>query len=324
MGIKILDIATYLPEKIITNDDLVKQFPHLDSSEIFKTTGVKERRHTTLDFTMSDMAFEAASQLIRKDEHLKETIDVIILVGHGYDYKAPISSAILQERLGIQNNCLTIDLPHGCTGYINGLMVAKGLLESSIGNKVLLLTADTPSYGIKPDDHDLLSIFGDSGTASIHTKSDNTENFVFGTDGKGANSLIVRYSGCKYPDIEKNKDLIHGEMEMNGKDIFLFAMKRVPTLIKETLHKNNLTQEEIKYFVFHQANSFMLDVLRRKLKIDKERFYNNIEFTGNTVSSSIPFAIKELMDSKKIKRGDKILLAGFGLGFTWGATVIEF
>ena len=324
MGVKILDISTYLPEKIITNEELVKQFPHLDSSEIFKTTGVKERRHTTLDFTMSDMAFEAASKLIRKDENLKETIDVIILVGHGYDYKAPISSAIIQERLGIHSNCLTIDLPHGCTGYINGLMVAKGLLESAIGNKVLLLTADTPSYVIHPNNSELLSIFGDSGSASLIVKNDNSEKFVFGTDGKGAESLIVRYSGCKFPNLEKNKELIHGEMQMNGKDIFLFAMKRVPSLINETLEKNDVKKEDITYFVFHQANSFMLDVLRRKLKIEKELFYNNIEFTGNTVSSSIPFAIKELIDRKKIKRGDKILLAGFGLGFTWGATVITF
>jgi len=326
MGIKLSNIEYYLPEKVITNEDLVKKFPHLNSDDIYKTTGVKERRHTTLDFIMSDMAFESALQLINKDKSLKESIDVIILVGHGYDYKAPISAAILQDRLEIQNGCLTIDLPHGCSGYINGLMVAKGLLDSKIGTKILLLTGDTPSYAIKPNNSELLSIFGDSATATIIESSTKIEHekFVFGTDGSGVQNLMVKYSGCKEPNIEINQTMIHGEMQMDGKEIFMFAMKRVPDLINQTLIKNQLSKEDIDYYVFHQANSFMLDVLRRKLKIEKEKFYNDISLTGNTVSSSIPIALKTLMIENKIKRGDKLLLAGFGLGYTWGATVLEF
>jgi 3-oxoacyl-[acyl-carrier-protein] synthase-3 len=272
------------------------------------------------------MAFESALQLINKDKSLKESIDVIILVGHGYDYKAPISAAILQDRLEIQNGCLTIDLPHGCSGYINGLMVAKGLLDSKIGTKILLLTGDTPSYAIKPNNSELLSIFGDSATATIIESSTKIEHekFVFGTDGSGVQNLMVKYSGCKEPNIEINQTMIHGEMQMDGKEIFMFAMKRVPDLINQTLIKNQLSKEDIDYYVFHQANSFMLDVLRRKLKIEKEKFYNDISLTGNTVSSSIPIALKTLMIENKIKRGDKLLLAGFGLGYTWGATVLEF
>jgi 3-oxoacyl-[acyl-carrier-protein] synthase III len=324
LSLHIEHIEFYLPEKVITNDDLVSRFPHLSSEEIYKTTGVKERRHTTADFIMSDMVINLTEKLLLQFPNLRNEVDGILLIGHGYDYRAPVTSAIIQNKLKLNSSCIALDIPHGCTGYINGLAVSNGLIETGTCSKILLLTGDTPSYVIAKDNSELLSIFSDSASVSILTKSNNYGKFVVGTDGSGHQHLMVHSSGAVEPYSVSDKSLRYGEMTMNGKEIFLFAMRTVPQLIENTLNKNGLKKDDIAYFIFHQANSFMLDVLRRKLKIEKERFFNDITFTGNTVSSSIPIALKTLMDQQKIKRGDKILLAGFGLGYTWGATVIEF
>ncbi len=318
-----------MPEGILTNEMLAAEYS-LNAEEIFKKTGIMERRRITEDFIMSDMAQKAAERLFEKNAGIKEKIDAIILVGHGYDYKAPITAAILQNKLGISKKCLTIDLPHGCTGYINGLAVTKGLIDGGMCEHILLLTGDTPSFVIAKDNSELNSIFSDSATATYISKNvgENLyEKFVFGTDGAGVNSLIVRRSSSRLPadtDYLKEKGRLNGTMEMNSTEIFLFAIKTVPQLIKDTLEKNNIKAEDIDYFVFHQANTFLLDVLRRKLKLPAEKFYNDISKTGNTVASTIPIALNDLIEKKKLTKGMTILLAGFGLGYTWGATVIKF
>lgn len=326
---QIKGISIYLPEKVITNEELARQF-NVNPDEIYKKTGVLERRHTTLDFNMQKMAEQAAMKLFEQFPHLKKDIDAIILVGHGFSYKAPNTSAIIQHTLYLSNKCYCIDMPHGCTGYIYGLSVAKALLQSQIANHILLLTADTPSFVIRKDDMELLSIFGDSGTATYLTHSEEVsfENFTFYTDGSGYDKLIVERSGAVNPtDLEYHSNPNnppYGIMKMDGTAIFLMSMKQVPILIQETLEKNNLSIDQIDYFIFHQANSFMLEVLRKKLKIPKEKFFNDIRYTGNTVASSIPIALHQLIKENKIHRGMKLLLAGFGLGYTLGATVIEF
>ncbi len=301
----------------------------LNAEDIFKKTGITERRRTTEDFIMSDMAQKAAEDLFSKNPSVKEKIDAIILVGHGYDYKAPITAALLQHKLGIKKNCLTIDLPHGCTGYINGLAVTNGLIEGGMCEHVLLLTGDTPSYVIAKDSSELNSIFSDSATASYISKGGNDlyQKFIFGTDGAGAESLMVRRSSSRQPaDVNylNSEGRPNGTMEMNSTEIFLFAIKTVPQLVKDTLEKNKITLDEIDYFVFHQANTFLLEVLRKKIKIPTEKFYNDITKTGNTVASTIPIALNDLIEKKVLKKDMTILLAGFGLGYTWGATVLKF
>jgi 3-oxoacyl-[acyl-carrier-protein] synthase-3 len=329
MSIKINNISLYLPPEIITNENLVESFPDLNTDDIYKRTGVRERRRTTEDFIMSDMAYLAAESLFQQDTSIREKIDAIILIGHGYDYKAPITAAILQDRLHLSQNVLSIDLPHGCTGYINGLAVSKGLIDGGLASNILLLTGDTPSFVIDKKNAELLSIFSDSATASFISSdtSNYYEKFVFGTDGKGADKLIVNNSSSRNPasiDYLKNEGRLNGTMTMNGLEIFKFALRIVPKLVADTLEKNNLNLHDIDYVIFHQANSFMIESLRKKIKIEKEKFYNDISLTGNTVASTIPIALKNAFDKKLIKRGDKILLAGFGLGYTWGATVIKF
>lgn len=329
MSIEIKNIAVYLPDEIITNEMLVNKFPDMNVDDIYKRTGIKARRKTTESFIMSDMAYEAATLLFKDNASIRDKIDAVILVGHGYDYKAPISAAILQNRLGLSQKTLTMDLPHGCTGYINGLAVCKGLIDSGLAENILLLTGDTPSYVIEENNAELQSIFSDSATASYISKSTKNEyeKFIFGTDGSGADKLIVRNSSSRNPaniDYLSKNGRLNGTMTMDGVEIFKFAIRIVPSLIADTLKKNELELQDIDFFIFHQANSFMLEVLRKKLKIEKEKFYNDISQTGNTVASTIPIALKNASENKMIKKGDTILLAGFGLGYTWGATIIKF
>jgi 3-oxoacyl-[acyl-carrier-protein] synthase-3 len=185
----------------------------------------------------------------------------------------------LQYTLKLSEKCFCIDLPHGCTGYIYGLSIAHSLIQSKIAKNILLLTADTPSYTIHKNDLELLSIFGDSATATFITNSNTStpfEKFVFYTDGSGYDKLIVERSGQVNPPdflyLQQYPNLPYGIMKMDGTAIFLMSIKRVPNLIYETLEKNNLRIEDIDYFIFHQANSFMLEVLRKKLKILKINF----------------------------------------------------
>ncbi len=325
---QIKGISIYLPPNILSNNQLSQQF-NISEEDIFKKTGVLERRHAPPDFNMEDMAYESAKKILQQFPDAQNKIDALLLVGHGFSYKAPNTSAILQHRLNLSEKTYCLDLPHGCAGFIYGLSLAQSLLKNELASQVLLLTGDTPSYVIKKDDLELLSIFGDASTATLieNNHSNHHSKFVFKTIGKDYDKLIVERSGARnrmdksYFEKDNPPD---GFMKMDGTAVFLMSIKEVPPLIDETLEKNNLTINEIDYFVFHQANAFMLEVLRKKLKIPKEKFFNDLRFTGNTVSNSIPIALHQLMQENKLQRGMKILLAGFGIGFMLGATVIEF
>lgn len=325
-GLFISAIDFFLPEISISNQDLEFRFG-TEAEQIEKRTGVNTRFHTS-GMLMTNMAEEAANKIFHRLPEIKKEIDTLILVGHGFEYQAPNSAALLQHRLGLKNECFAMDLPQGCTGYVNALAVSKGLLESGISKKILLLTGDTPSFAIDKSDEELLSIFSDSGTASIlEMKEGSSNQFVLGTDGSGAELLCVKRSGTlDRADAEwiNETGLLNGKMEMDGTAIFTFALKTVPKIVKEVIRKNNLEESEIDFYFFHQANSFLLEALRKKMKIPAGKFFNDIRETGNTVSSSLPIALKKAEEGGQLKRGMKIVLAGFGIGLSWGATVITY
>ena len=339
MNASIAGISYYLPERIITNAELVEDFPHLSDEIIYRRTGVRQRHCAInndpyLDPKPSDLGYLSALKLLDEYDIDVKTVDFVIFVSEGLDYKAPATACTLQERLGVSSDAGAIDIPHGCTGFIYGLSVAKGLIASGQAKSILLIVAEAPSYVIHKDDYELRMLFGD-GAASILLKAMADTNigigkFVFGTDGAGINNLRVRGTSMKEP-IDKewldsysdNFGMVYGKMEMNGPEIFIFALKRVPGMIHDLLQKENLRLEDIDLFIFHQANGFLLNVLRKKLKIPEEKFMVYIENVGNTVSASIPIAMKEAIKAGKIKSGDTILLAGFGIGYSWAATIIR-
>lgn len=326
MSVKLNHISTYFPEKVLTNEELAAHFPQTTSEALFKGTGIRQRYVSAASQISSDMAVAVCERLFNEVGVNRNEIDFLIFCSEGFDYIAPASSCILQDRTGLPKSIGCIDLPYGCSGYIYGLGLANGLLTSGMVRKVLFVTADIPTKVIHKDDLELRSIFSDIASATLLTKDDSEQHYIFGTDGSGYKNLLVDHSGFRNPHAEDKKleQLLCGQMKMNSTDIFLFAVRTVPKLVQELLERYSCSINEIDLFVFHQASYFMLEVIRKKIKVPKEKFFINIENVGNSVSSSIPVALKEAEEKGVLKRGMKVMLAGFGIGYSWGGTIIEY
>jgi 3-oxoacyl-[acyl-carrier-protein] synthase-3 len=327
-------ISTYLPENALTNFDLNAEFPEWDAEKISNKTGIRERRIAKEDEFVSDMAIKAANQLFSEYQLSKDSIDFIILCTQSPDYFLPTTACIVQDKLQIPKNCGAIDFNLGCSGYVYGLALSKGLLLSGCASKILFITSEAYSKQINQLDKSNRSIFGDAATASLITLEDQGHffgNFVFGTDGSGFENLIVKNGGIRHPkmdgkDINNENGFVRNDnnLYMNGQEIFKFCTREIPKLVMDTLSRNNLSIEEIDLFVFHQANKYMLDYLKRRLKIPDEKFYLFFDTIGNTVSSTIPIALKNAKEESKIQKGSKVLIAGFGVGYSMSATVLTF
>jgi len=331
MGVRIESINYYLPKKIITNSELEKEFPEWNAEKIESKVGIKQRHIVADNETALDLAYEASKFAMKGFD--KDQIDFILLCTQSPDFFLPTSACILQDKLQLRQNIGAFDFNLGCSGFIYGLSIAKGLINSKIAKNVLLITSETYSKYIHKLDKANRSIFGDAAAATIITESSEEQiyNFELGTDGSGMCNLIIENGATRNKiDHSINQNLINGEFKnpnnlyMNGPEIFNFTIDMVPKAIKGCLEKNNLSLEEIDYVIFHQANKYMLDYLRKKLKITNDKFYINMINTGNTVSATIPIALKDAEDNGIIKKGQKILLCGFGVGYSWGATIIKY
>lgn len=324
-------LAYTLPENEVTNEQLVKEFPEWSVDKIADKVGINTRFVASENETSSDLAVKAAEKLFLENPNInKEDIDFVLFCTQSPDYFLPTSACIIQNKLGLPITCGALDFNLGCSGYIYGLSLAKGLILGGIANNVLLLTGETYSKYLHPKDKGNRTIFGDAGSATLISTEGFAEigNFSLGTDGKGAENLIVKTGGlrCKGPmnDLtfdEKANPTSSDYLYMNGSEIFNFTIEAVPELVKNTLLKNKLTNDEIEGFVFHQANKFMLNFLRKKLKINEEKFHYYMSEVGNTVSSTVPIVLYE-----KLKNGElhgNILLGGFGVGYSWGGCVIN-
>lgn len=323
-------ISYYLPERIVSNEELVADFPEWTVEKIVDKVGVRQR-HIAGDDTISDMAVKASEKLFSENPEIdRKSVDFVLVCTQSPDYFLPSTACLVQTRLGLTTKCGAFDFNLGCSGYEYGLAVAKGFIESGIAKNILLITSEAYNKHLHPRDKGNRTIFGDAASATIVSDSGFAEigDFILGTDGHGAENLIVRTGGMAHPD--KANDIVFDEdgnphssdyLYMNGGEIFSFTLMTVPKMVKQTLEKNNLTKDDINLFVFHQANIFMLNHLRKKLKIDEDKFFLNMENIGNTVSSTIPIA---LADARVLGRlTGKVLIAGFGVGLSWGATVLH-
>lgn len=326
----IKDLAYYVPECVIRNEDIVSKFPEWSVEKIFEKVGVDSRRFA-IDQTATDLAIAAAERLFSQNRILKESVDFILFCTQSPDYKLPPSACIIQDKLGLSHSCGAFDFNLGCSGYEYGLAVAKGLVVSNIASNILLLTAETYSKYLHPSDKGNQTIFGDGASATIISADGFAEigEFVLGTDGSGANNLILKTGGAKHPD--KKNDLSFDDngnpissdyLYMNGSEIFVFTLNVVPKMLKDVLDKNHIAKENIDLYIFHQANKYMLEHLKKKLKIDSHKFFVNLEKVGNTVSSTIPIALCDARNQNRLH--GNVLLAGFGVGLSWGSTILNF
>lgn len=323
-------LAYYLPEKIVTNEQLVEEFPEWTVEKIAEKVGVN-KRHIAGNETVSDMAVKAAENLFSENPDInRDDIDFVLVCTQSPDYFLPSTACIVQNRLGLKRSCGAFDFNLGCSGYEYGLATAKGYIAAGIASNILLITSEAYNKHLHQRDKGNRTIFGDAATATLVSTGGFAKigDFILGTDGSGAENLIVKTGGMAYPD--KANDLVYDEngnprssdyLYMNGAEIFNFTLRVVPKMVRQTVEKNGLTMDDIDLFVFHQANSFMLSHLRKKLKIEENKFFVNMAEIGNTVSSTIPIALCDVRNAGLLH--GNILIAGFGVGLSWGATILK-
>ena len=322
-----------LPSDILDNEALAGNFKGWSAEKIFSKTGIRGRHIAREDQCASDLAVEAAQKLFVRGVCDPHDIDFLLFCTQSPDYLLPTSACIIQHRLGLATGCAAFDFNLGCSGYIYGLGLAQALIESGQARKVLLLTADTYSKFINKNDKSVRTLFGDAASATYLNAVDSSSPllgpFSYGTDGSGAENLIVPTGGlrrrfvaeaCVHVD-ESGNARTANDLYMNGPEIFNFSIRVVPSTVSELLKKANIRIGDIDLFIFHQANKFMLDHLRMKLDLPVEKFMISMEDIGNTVSSSIPIAIKMAADEGKLTLNHVVMLVGFGVGYSWGGTL---
>ena len=324
----IFDIAYYLPSNQLSNSELETMFPEWSVDKIEKKTGIKNRHIASKDEFASDLAVKAAEKLFENKLINKSGIDFILYCTQSPDYFLPTTACILQERLGLSTKCGALDYNLGCSGYVYGLALSKGLILSGEAKSVLLITSETYSKYINKNDKVNRTIFGDAASATLVSTKGIAEilDFELGTDGSGAQNLIVKNGASRFNngtlDDKRETDYLECSLYMNGPEIFSFTAESVPNLIMESLNKNSLKESDINMYVFHQANKFMLEFLKKIINISDENFFTFYENIGNTVSSTIPIALSEAMKQNKL--WGNVLIAGFGVGYSWGSTILKF
>lgn len=334
MKARISAVDYYLPEQVLTNEDLSRQFPEWSVEKISAKTGISIRHIAGEDEFSSDLATAAARALFASAKIDPASIDYLIVCTQSPDYFLPTTACIVQNSLGLPTTAGATDVALGCSGYIYSLGLAKGLIESGQVNSVLVVTADTYTKFINPADKSVRTIFGDGAAATLVTAYDGPETmraFTYGTDGAGAASLIVPSGGLRAGGALSPKSQVADrgleesqyDLYMDGSDIFNFTIGAVPPALDEILAKAGLALDEIDLFVFHQANTFMLDHLRKKIGIPEEKFFVELAESGNTVSSTIPIALAAAERKGALVPGMKVLLLGFGVGLSWGGAVVD-
>lgn len=342
---EIRSIAFYLPEKTLGNKELTQCFPSWTEEKIVRKLGIENRPIAAPDETAVDMGVRAAEKLFEIGSCEPEDIDFLLFCTQSPDYLLPTSACLIHEALGLPKSAGSLDFNLGCSGYIYGLSLCKGLIENGTAKNILFITSETYTKHINELDRGSRPLFGDGAAATLISGVDSGTTefvanapgepigpFVFGTDGGGADLLIIPAGGLRTPRspetaVERpdGKGSVRSldQIKMHGPGIFSFAIDRVPKTVEELLAKSGKTRDEIGCFVFHQANKYMLDRLRELCDLDESRYFNDIMQRGNTVSSSIPIAMVDAWNAGMLKPEQWTMLIGFGVGLSWGGTLVR-
>ena len=338
---QIRSVAAYLPSRRLDNKTLVEVFPKWTESKIERKLGIVERPIAGPDETALDMGVVAANRLFDSGLARRDEIDFLVFCTQSPDYFLPTSACVMQERLGLSKNCGAFDINLGCSGYVYGLGVCKGILESRLAKKVLFVTAETYTKYINELDSASRPIFDDGAAATLlelspddYPTNDAFSNaptvgpFEYGTDGSGANMLIVEAGASRTPSTPETAKPRYDhlgnyrsrdQLFMHGPGVFTFSIDVVPPLVKRFEELASAHNLNIDAYIFHQANKFMLDRLRDLCEIEPEKYFNSVETRANTVSSTIPIAMIDASQRGLVRPGAVLMLCGFGVGLSWGA-----
>ena len=319
MTTRIVGTGAYVPEQIATNDDLAR-IVETNDEWIRSRTGIGERRIATTE-TNSYMAAQAAKQALDQAGIAPEDVDLILLATSSPDYCFPNGACEIQEQIGAVN-AAGYDISAACTGFVFALNTAHAFIQAGIYRTALVIGSDVLSKLLDWTDRGTCVLFGDGagavvvqaadrGVIGVKMHSDGTKGGVLTCGARTNGNFLLG----KKPEL--------GYMTMDGQEVFKFAVKKVPEIIKELLEENRTSLEEIRYFAIHQANYRIIESVAKRLKADISKFPANMEHYGNTSGGSIPLLLDEMNRKGMLAPGDKIVLSGFGAGLTWGATLVE-
>lgn len=326
MNIKISHIEYYLPDKIVKNEDLAKENPEWNFSLIVAKTGIIARHVAKKNENASDLSVNAAEKIFQKGYVDRNSIDTIIFCTQSPDFQLPTTACILQERLNLPISTAAFDFNLGCSGYIYGLAISNAMVKGGISRKVLLLCAETYSKYISKTDRTTRTVFGDGGSATVVERSNDSKSigpFILRSDGRGWEKIIVRQDiqGSRLDkEVSGNSK---GRLYVDGAGVLMFTMRRVPECVHELLEKSKKSIDDIDMFIFHQASKVVIDNIIRILSLKETKVFRGYEKIGNTISASIPIALKQAEEQNRLKAGDLIMLVGFGVGLSWGSCLIK-
>ena len=321
-------IAFHLPETVEDNDLLQSLFPKWDMDLIYRKTGVWKRHIAAPGETAADLAVAATEKLFRQHDIDRDSIDFLLLCTQSPDYPLPTTACLLQDRLRLPMSVGALDFNLGCSGYVYGLSLADGLIRSGAARRILLITAETYTKYIHPTDRSLRTIFGDGAAATLIEAADEPSlgGFVFGTDGRGADTLMVGEGGHRPPAdaLKPRKRRWPSALTMDGPEIAKFALEVLPPMIQRVLETARWTRDDVELYLMHQATFFLLDQLRVRLSLSEAQMPLALNDYGNTVSSTLPLLMHDLRAEGRLRPGTRTMMIGFGVGLSWaGCTWTE-
>lgn len=334
-AVKIADVTYYLPERVVTNDELALQYPSWDMERVQNRAGIFSRHIAGSDETALDLAVNATQELFARNPGLQATVDGIIFCTQSGDYVMPPNACVLHRELDLGEEVFAFDTNLGCSGYVYGLAMAQGLVAAGSCKNILLVTSDTYSKFTHPGDRATRTLFGDGAAVSWICAADGSVGVIdtlCETSGKGFEKFYIPAGGCRNPkgpetaavttDTSGNTrtdESIH----MDGMGVLSFVSSRVPAQVKRIAERNQLNLADIDLVIFHQASKLALDALTRALGLREEQVFTNLATVGNTVSASIPIALAQGRTDGRIESGATVLLSGFGVGLSWATALVR-
>lgn len=327
---QIRHVEYFLPDGVLTNEQLARDFPDLTAEKIERMVGIRERHVARDDECASDMAVRAAEKLFATGAVQKKDIDFLLFCTQGADYILPTTACLIQDRLGLSQSIGALDVNLGCTGYVYGLSLAKGLVETGQARNVLLLTGEAVRKFVHPKDKSVSMLFGDAAAATWVAAGESAHEdigpFVYGTDGSRGNCIIIPAGGMRRRVSDgvlvtdnNGNSRTDANVAMDGAGVFAFTIQVVPACVSALLERAGISMDDVDLFVFHQANRYMLNHLRMKIRIPEDKFVYALEHVGNTSSVSIPIALGDSVAAGRLRPGMRIMLVSFGVGLSWCA-----
>lgn len=332
-NVAIKGVSASVPQNIVENKDIYKE-TWGGYNDFVDTTGIERHHNATKDICSSDLCIKAAEVLIEKLSWEKDSIDAIVFVSQTPDYLEPATSCIIQHRLGLSNDCMTLDIQLGCSGWVHGMAVLASLMQNGMIKRGLLMAGDTPSKNCSVNDKSTYPLFGDAGTVTAleYDEKASEMHFQLNTDGEGYKVIIIPDGGYRNQvNAESLIEKEHGEgiassgvhVSMDGMSVFSFAISKAPKSIKSISEKKGIELEDVDYVLLHQANLYMNEKIRKKLKLTPEQVPYSLKDFGNTSCASIPLTI--VTQSKEQYKTSllKSIGCGFGIGLSWGSVYFE-